>query len=179
MIPTNRTLIFFGALLFTLSQAQAQDLPVFSNSDQFSAAQVGQQERKLSTFMMLVALSGLGTSTELSAPHTLFIPTNDAMDQMPQEQYLYLIYPNNRKALIDFVNFHYLPTVMSVTDLGREEEVLTKNGKTLPVTQSDAGNSPRFGGATIIASDIEANDGIIHVVDRVLTPNNGWSFTDR
>lgn len=93
--------------------------------------------------------------------HTLFAPTDDAFDKLADGDLESLFQPG---AAIGFVRTHIVPEVIPVTDL-QTGELVTVAG-TVPITAE--GSEVRVAGALIVEADVEASNGIIHVLDAVI-----------
>jgi uncharacterized surface protein with fasciclin (FAS1) repeats len=88
------------------------------------------------------------------------------MDQSALED---LLKPENKDALAAVLSFHVLPGKVMYDDITESGEVTTIAGVPLKVTVD--GDTKMIGNAVIIGSDIEATNGVIHVPDRVITPD--------
>lgn len=93
-----------------------------------------------------------------SGLRTLLAPRNEALDSMAL--------PNAEDAE-EFLNRHLLPGGIESFDLRRMQNVKTLAGESLPVSPEDG--TFRIGPALIVRSDIPCTNGVIHVVDAVLS----------
>ena len=98
---------------------------------------------------------------------TLLAPTNDAFDMLPAETVAFLTDPVNVDALVEVLTYHVLPDVYPSTLLTDGMMIDTLEGT--PVTVSATMGSVMFNGATVGLPDLLANNGIVHVIDTVLT----------
>lgn len=127
-------------------------------------------DQNLSTFTSLAEMSGIDFRLEFGEPVTAFIPTNEAFEQMPLEQYNALIDPNNRALLRSFLQRHILPNKVYAMQFNSTQAVETAAEEEITVTTGMSGNVIYVGGAQIIKSDIEASNGIIHIVNSIVEP---------
>lgn len=140
-----------------------------ADTEQYNVLALARTNPDLSTFVQLVELSGLAQSFQTAEPVTVFAPTNAAFNELPQERLASLIDPNNRTELVKFINMHVLPSEVSTIsfsnssfiDRGEDEE-------DIPVTTTMNGTVVYVGGAQIVKSNVEAANGILHVVDGVI-----------
>jgi uncharacterized surface protein with fasciclin (FAS1) repeats len=112
------------------------------------------------------ALSGAGMAEVLRerGPFTVFAPTEEAFSRMPEQQRSELL--KDQQSMTDFVSGHVVRGRLSATDLLQKAEVETLDGKTVPVMSE---GHLSFGDAEIIKSNLLADNGIVHVIDNVVT----------
>lgn len=106
----------------------------------------------------------VAAATDPASVLTVFAPTDAAfaaLEAVPDGE-----------ALADVLRFHIvagaLDEALVQASVGSSAEAL--NGGSLPVTLDDDGTTYRVGGAALLATDIQATNGIIHVIDAVLIP---------
>jgi uncharacterized surface protein with fasciclin (FAS1) repeats len=106
---------------------------------------------------------------------TVFAPTDDAFAALPDGTVEMLLKPENKDQLVAVLTYHVLPRQLASNMLpGRTIHVKTiKSGgdKLLAVTKS-ADGSVTVDGANVVAADVAADNGIIHVIDKVMLPSS-------
>lgn len=125
-----------------------------------------------STLLAAVEAADLGATLSGEGPFTVFAPTNDAFAALPEGTLDTLLEPENQDQLAGILTYHVVPAEVMAADV-MPGEVTTVNGETFTiavdgdvVTITDgAGNV-----ATVTQTDIEASNGVIHVIDTVLLP---------
>ncbi|MEM6973028.1 MAG: fasciclin domain-containing protein [Pseudomonadota bacterium] len=124
------------------------------------------------TFNTLVAAvdaADLTTALKGDGPLTVFAPTDAAFDKLPEGTVDNLLLPENRGTLVTVLSYHVLSGAVRAADLGTEPSVATTiNGLELSVDPTDG--VVVDGNARVVTADIEASNGVIHVVDTVLLP---------
>jgi len=110
--------------------------------------------------------AGLGGDLRGSGPYTLLAPSDSAFGTLPDAQRATLFEDSER--LRSVLQYHVIPGILTAADLQGMTSVTTLEGITIPVTQ--ANGTVRIAGAAVIESDIEAENGIIHILDGVLLP---------
>lgn len=127
----------------------------------------------LSIFYNLVELSVLDFQLEfMNQPVTVFIPTNEAFKEMPEERFEYLLDPQNRAALRKFIKRHILPSEVSLFQLKEYDIIETASEEEITISTGMSGNIAHVGGATVVKSNIQASNGMIHIVDSVIEPTS-------
>ena len=119
------------------------------------------------TFSILVSAvkaADLVETLKSDGPFTVFAPTNAAFEALPAGTLEDLLRPENKDRLQAILTFHVVAGRVEASDILAAGSATTVNGKALPI-------GLRVGEANIIKPDIEASNGIIHVIDRVLLPS--------
>ena len=127
-----------------------------------------------STLVELVTAADLVETLSGEGPFTVFAPTNDAFAAVPADVLEGL--GADTAALTAVLTYHVVPGKVLSSDLSDGQEVTTVEGTTFVVNISDAGDVTLTDGAgqtiAISAVDIEASNGVIHVIDGVLLPGD-------
>jgi uncharacterized surface protein with fasciclin (FAS1) repeats len=122
------------------------------------------------TFKTLVAALTEAELTEtLSAtgPFTVFAPTDAAFAALPDGTVEMLLKPENRAKLVKILTYHVVPGAIT-SDKIAAGDVNTVEGS--PVTLTVADGKVTVGGANVTQADIEASNGVIHAIDKVIMP---------
>lgn len=120
---------------------------------------------------LTAALQAAGLTETLSGtgPFTVFAPTDEAFAALPQDALQELLRPENRQLLVQILTYHVVPARVQSTEL-QPGEVTTVEGEAVNVQTS--GNQVTVNDARVVQPDIQASNGIIHAIDRVLLPPN-------
>ena len=110
---------------------------------------------------MVTTLSGTG-------PYTVFAPTNEAFEGLPENTLEDLLKPENRQRLRDILSNHVVTGSLSAEQLQDGAMLKTVGGGQLKV--SKRGNQVMVNGAEVQMPNNRSQNGIIHVVNKVLTP---------
>ena len=127
-----------------------------------------QQNPDLSTFLELVRAADLVVTLESPAPYTVFAPTNNAFAALPDGTVENLKDPANKTELTRLLQAHVLPNRISTAEMQNNMPMKTAQGEEVVVTRNNSGLM--VGGASVITPDIQASNGLVHVVDKVLVP---------
>jgi uncharacterized surface protein with fasciclin (FAS1) repeats len=122
-----------------------------------------------STLVAAVQAAGLVETLASEGPFTVFAPTNAAFAALPAGTLDSLLLPENKEQLAAILTYHVVPGKVMAADLpATATDVATVNTATVSVVAAPEGAT--VNGAKITAADIEASNGVIHVIDTVLLP---------
>ncbi len=120
------------------------------------------------TLVAAVQAAGLVDTLKGNGPFTVFAPTDEAFAALPEGTVESLLLPENKDQLVEILTYHVVPAkVMSGDIAGKRAKVLTVQGDRLSV---NARNGVKVNAAEVVQADIEASNGVIHVVDAVILP---------
>ena len=119
------------------------------------------------TLVAAVQAAGLVETLKGEGPFTVFAPTDAAFAALPEGTVEGLLKPENKDHLVGILTYHVVPGAVKSTDLAEGMGAATVQGA--PVTFSLEGGA-MVNGAKITAADIEASNGVIHVIDTVIMP---------
>jgi uncharacterized surface protein with fasciclin (FAS1) repeats len=122
---------------------------------------------KFTTFLKAVEAAGLTNTFKGEEQFTIFAPTDEAFARLSEITLNSLLKPENVERLKSVLTYHVLPGKMMSTDMGKKEDVPTVFGQTLKIESS---NALRINNVSIQKPDIEATNGVIHIINSVLTP---------
>jgi transforming growth factor-beta-induced protein len=123
----------------------------------------------VSTLEAAVVAAGLAEPLRGSGPFTVFAPRNEAFDALGPDVVEALLEDENLDLLTDVLGYHVVPGVAArSSSLTNGQTVTTLNGQTLTIGVSSAGVT--VNDATVVSANIEATNGIIHLIDEVLVP---------
>ncbi len=102
-------------------------------------------------------------------PFTVFAPTDDAFAALPAGTVESLLKPENRDQLIAVLTYHVVPGKVVAADVVKLDEAKTVNGASVRISTMDG--SVYVNDAEVVAADVDASNGVIHVIDSVILPN--------
>jgi len=121
------------------------------------------------TLVAAVAAGGLVSTLKGNGPFTVFAPVNAAFAALGTDKLEVLLNPANQALLQKILTYHVVPGNVRAADLVNGARVTTVEGTQVTIDLSGA--TPRVNGANIIATDIVTENGVIHLIDGVLTQN--------
>ena len=118
------------------------------------------------TLVTAVQAAELVDTLKGEGPFTVFAPTNEAFAELGTTVDE-LLKPENKDKLQAVLTYHVVPGKVMSTDLQDDMAATTAQGSDVMI---DLDNGPMVGEANIVSADIEADNGVIHVIDKVLVP---------
>lgn len=129
-----------------------------------TAAAAGQFE----TLLAAATAAGLAPALSGDGPLTVFAPTDEAFGALPAGTVETLLREENREQLANILKFHVVSGRVGSDALEDGATLETLAGPRVTFTETEQGFT--IEGARIIATDISASNGVIHVIDRVILP---------
>ena len=159
---SKRLIRFLAAGLMSV----ALSVPAFAANIVETAAGAGQ----FRTLLAAAQAAGLAESLATTAPITVFAPTDAAFAKLPPGTVEDLLRPENRGKLRDILAYHVVPTEVPAASVpAKSTQVATLNPAfKLHVVRRKG--RVHVNGVRVVKADIQADNGIIHVIDRVLIP---------
>ena len=120
------------------------------------------------TLVAAVAAAGLVETLKGSGPFTVFAPTDEAFAKLPKGTVESLLLPENKEQLVAVLTYHVVSGKVLASDVVKLKSAKTVNGKEATIKVSDEG--VMVDAAKVVTTDIEASNGVIHVIDSVILP---------
>jgi uncharacterized surface protein with fasciclin (FAS1) repeats len=121
-----------------------------------------------STLVAAVQAAGLVETLQGPGPFTVFAPTNEAFAALPAGLVDKLLLPENKDTLVKILTYHVVSGKVMAADV-KPGDVPSVEGSTIAVTV-EGGTVKLNGSSTVTATDVEASNGVIHVIDAVIVP---------
>ncbi len=119
------------------------------------------------TLLAAAEAAGLVETLKGEGPFTVFAPTDDAFAALPEGTVETLLMPENKDQLVDILTYHVVSGAVMSGDLSDGMEAEAVNGGTLTIMTE---GGVMVNEANVVTADIEASNGVIHVIDAVLLP---------
>jgi len=127
---------------------------------------VAKENGNFTTLLAALDAANLNDTLKGEGPFTVFAPTDNAFAALPNETIETLL--NNTEELKNVLLYHVASGKLMAVDVVNMTNTTTLQGSTIPINVTDEGVF--IGDAQIIVTDIEASNGVIHVIDAVLIP---------
>ena len=119
------------------------------------------------TLVAAVKAADLVETLKGAGPFTVFAPTDAAFAALPDGTVEDLLKPENKAKLASILTYHVVSGKVMSTDLSDGMTPATVNGETVTIHTD---GSVKVNDATVSSADIDADNGVIHVIDAVLMP---------
>merc|ERR1712072_144822 len=124
----------------------------------------------LSTLVTALKAGELTHGLSGKGPFTVFVPSNEAFAKLPKSVLDRLLDPKNIKELQDVLEYHVIAgAAVHKADLKSIQRVKTLEGKELVIFKDHHGDV-RVGDAEVTTADVDASNGVVHIIDHVLLP---------
>lgn len=161
--------------VFALAACGGDEEPATDRMDQAAPetiTQIVQGNEEFSTLLQAVGSAGLAETLSGDGPFTVFAPTDDAFAALPEGTLQSLLEPDQQDQLAGILTYHVVPAEVPASEV-TSGDVETVNGANLTVSVEDGTVTLEDGQgneALVTQTDIEASNGVIHVIDAVLLP---------
>lgn len=123
-------------------------------------------EENFSTLVAAVKAAGLVETLSGEGPFTVFAPTNEAFAKIPEETLADLLKPENKEKLVGILTYHVVAGKVMSSDVAAGA-VATVNGAEATISTE---GGVKIDEANVVKVDVEASNGVIHVIDTVIMP---------
>jgi uncharacterized surface protein with fasciclin (FAS1) repeats len=182
MINKNITIAALVATT-TLVSLFASENPMVGGAPMYPSKNIvenAMNSKDHTTLVAAVKAAGLVQTLEGKGPFTVFAPTNEAFDKLPNGTVETLVKPENKEKLTGILTYHVIAGKVTAEKLaekikagGGKAELKTVNGETLTARMD--GDSVELvdekgGTSKVTIADVMQSNGVIHVIDTVLMP---------
>lgn len=137
------------------------------------------EDGRFTTLVAAVQAAGLAETLSGEGPFTVFAPTDDAFAALPEGTLDSLLLPENKQQLTDILLYHVVPGKVMASDVAGLDGKMADTaleGKQIAI-KVDMGSVYLNETSQVIITDIEASNGVIHVIDTVLMPPSDETTT--
>ena len=123
---------------------------------------------KFKTLVTALEAADLVGTLRGPGPFTVFAPTDEAFAKLPPGTLQALLKPENKARLQSILTYHVVPGKVTAQDVVKLDSAKTVEGRTLTIKTMNG--TVMVNNARVTKADIEAGNGVIHVIDTVLLP---------
>jgi uncharacterized surface protein with fasciclin (FAS1) repeats len=158
----SRALSIVALLALLAVPARAQDADI---------VETAQQADNFETLVQALQAADLAEALKGEGPFTVFAPTDEAFAALPDGQLESLLQPENKGQLQAILQYHVVSGAVPASKVTGMSSAETLEGRSVQIQVED-GTVTLMGQneATVVNTDIEASNGVIHVIDSVLLP---------
>jgi uncharacterized surface protein with fasciclin (FAS1) repeats len=183
-----KRVLFMSTLLVLLAAMVVPAAAAPTVDNHMNIVEIAAGDERFETLVAAVTAADLAETLQGEGPFTVFAPTDDAFAQLPEGTVEGLL--NDIPALTDILLYHVVSGEVMAADVVNLTSADTALGK--PLNISVEGDKVMINDAQVLITDIQASNGVIHVIDTVLLPpadpttlpatggapnNNGLLFT--
>lgn len=169
------TLVSFAAL-----PVQAQDDSQEEEMQEADIVQTAQNAGNFDTLVSALKAADLEEALKGEGPFTVFAPTDEAFEALPEGTLDDLLKPENKSDLQGILQYHVVEGKVMASDVTKLEEAETLGGSKVGIEVNDGTVTLKGDNeATVTNTDIEASNGVIHVIDSVLMPTKRTAMKDK
>lgn len=159
---------------YFIGAALATALATAGTANAANIVETAQQAGTFNTLIAAAQAAGLVEALSAPGPITVFAPTDEAFAALPAGTVDNLLKPENKAQLAAILSYHVVGqqiTSDQIPAATTEVETLKGEGdRTITVVKSDSGVT--VDGANVVTADIKADNGVIHVIDKVILPSD-------
>jgi len=153
----------------TGGETMAETEPTTAESSAGDIVDVAVAAGSFETLVQAVQAADLVETLKSPGPFTVFAPTDEAFAALPEGALEGLL--ADQEKLRAVLLYHVVQGEVMAADVVNLSEAQTVQGGTLPI--SVEGDAVMVGNATVVQADVDASNGVIHVIDTVLLPPEG------
>lgn len=150
-----------------LTAATALSAPAFADSHMKDIVDTAVGAGSFTTLVAAVEAAGLVDTLKGEGPFTVFAPTDDAFAALPAGTVEDLLKPENKDKLVAVLTYHVVPGKVMSGDLTNGMMAATVGGAEVTIMTE---GGVKVNDANVVTADIEASNGVIHVIDKVILP---------
>jgi uncharacterized surface protein with fasciclin (FAS1) repeats len=159
--------MFRRTFLAATAAVSMMAMPAFAGGHSKDIVDTAVEAGSFTTLAAALEAAGLVETLKGEGPFTVFAPTDEAFAALPEGTVEMLLMPENKDQLVAILTYHVVAGKVMSTDLTDDMMAPTVQGSDLMV---DLADGVKVNEATVTTADIEASNGVIHVIDAVLMP---------
>jgi len=156
------SLALIGLLTFSACDSNDSDEPEMGDIVAVAT------EAGFSTLTTAVSAADLVATLQSDGPFTVFAPTDEAFSKLDPTTLASLLEPENKEQLATILTYHVVPGRFTAADVTARSSFETVQGETLAISVENG--QAMVNNAKITTVDVEASNGIIHIIDTVILP---------
>ncbi len=123
---------------------------------------------KFNTLVAAVKAGDLVETLKGEGPFTVFAPTDEAFDALPEGTLESLLKPENKEKLQAILKYHVVAGKVTAAEVMKLDEAKTVQGTMVKVKAADG--AVKINNAKVVKADVMCSNGVVHVINKVLLP---------
>jgi uncharacterized surface protein with fasciclin (FAS1) repeats len=157
-----------GQWLSAGDNCRAATVPVASMSDSKDIVETAVAAGSFKTLAAALKAADLINTLKGKGPFTVFAPTDEAFAKLPKGTVEDLLKPENKKKLVKILTYHVVPGNVEAKEVVKLHKAKSVEGSEIAISIN--GRQVKVDNANVVKTDIECNNGVIHVIDAVILP---------
>jgi len=164
------TIALSTLMILTIFTSQTASVFAMENKKEQDIVDIAVNDSRFTTLVEGLKAAGLVDTLKGEGPFTVFAPTNDAFEKLPDGTLEELLKAENKDKLTDILLYHVAKGKFDAKEVSNMDgkQITLANGKTANISVKDG--EVFINDSKVIITDIMAKNGIIHVIDTVLLP---------
>lgn len=164
------TIALSTLIILTIFTSQTASVFAMENKKEQDIVDIAVNDSRFTTLVEGLKAAGLVDTLKGEGPFTVFAPTNDAFEKLPDGTLEELLKAENKDKLTDILLYHVAKGKFDAKEVSNMDgkQINLANGKTANISVKDG--EVFINDSKVIITDIMAKNGIIHVIDTVLLP---------
>jgi transforming growth factor-beta-induced protein len=168
LLGLSSSLVFGQTCQMQVSQCQVQTISTAVAPQDQDIVDIAVGAGSFNTLVAAVKAAGLVDTLKSAGPFTVFAPTDEAFAKLPEGTVEALLKPENKDQLVAILTYHVVSGKVMAADVQKVKSAKTVQGQSVSVNVVDG--KVMIDNATVVAADINASNGVIHVIDSVILP---------
>ena len=166
-IKTQRGVRSLLALSFAMIAAVALQSQALAGGYKKDIVDTAVSAGSFNTLATALTEAGLVDTLKGDGPFTVFAPTDEAFSKIPEDQLAEIL--ADKDTLTAILTYHVVPGKVMAADVSKIDSAATVQGQALSISTE---SGVMVDSAMVVQADIEASNGVIHVIDTVLLPKS-------
>jgi uncharacterized surface protein with fasciclin (FAS1) repeats len=137
-----------------------------TDTSQMNIVEVASSSESFNTLVQAAQAAGLADTLASGGPYTVFAPTDEAFSELPNGAIEFLTQPENQDLLRQVLTYHVVPGEITASELQTGTVDALGGGLAVLVAEDRV----IVNNASVVSANIQASNGVIHAVNRVLLP---------
>jgi len=177
-VSVNGSTVMINDAVITMTDIEASNgtihvidavlLPPEPEPQPQTIAEIAAGSEDFETLTAAIDAAELAETLDGAGPFTVFAPTDAAFEALPPGTVDDLLLPENQAQLVDILTYHVVGLELAAADVVAATTITMLNGDDVTITVD--GENVMINDAMITMTDVEARNGVVHVIDAVLTP---------
>ena len=161
-----KTFMMFSAALMLLAAPALAQAP--QSESKKTIVETAVSAGKFNTLVAAAKAAGLVEALSAKGPLTVFAPTDEAFEKLPKGTVESLLRPENKEKLAAILKYHVVSGSYPAAKVLQNDSLKTLQGSELTIKQT--GQGVMVNQAKVVATDVMASNGVIHIIDAVMLP---------